>query len=506
MLNCEKQTGDWSGVQVKCGKSYTDLQNSHRNPYVPKPAEYDLDEYTTLPHTVEKKGCMCQCDGGGLYGVLTGQHANLIQKKNTKGFSAIEYFGNHYNQNDDSAGQAGGECKCPDGQTYKVGSNNGCLSLACIGGEMVNNSCKTIEGDWSNKSVICGQKIHHSDKVFYQPSIPHQTCDKAIEYNQCMSSIVLEDELNESCGIRVALNQITYHYCKENRFCDLRIRKCVAKMPPAIKGSDFETNAEALDYAYYQVAKRNCEKNIRGYAENPEAIGITGGGYCMCPDGSYNKVGKMQGSDELACSHGQTAKKFNYGEFIFSNDKVIENADGVGAWGGTCSCGNGVKYMVGDIISTRKNHNECGDLACEGVGAKAGPCKLNTGNKPYEGKWSHRKVVCGRNGFEIAKKENFIGRKMICNRTEIGRCDKGACLGGILRLPLHNELQKNYKTHVKCGKLNNRTVKKAKDRIELSLHIAKQDQIQEHFARNFIKKENEKQRIYSLATHHIERL
>ena len=56
-----------------------------------------------------------------------------------------------------STGNWGGTCTCPDGQTYEVGDNNdGCASLACIGGTP--SKCEKKQwapGKWSSKRVEC---------------------------------------------------------------------------------------------------------------------------------------------------------------------------------------------------------------------------------------------------------------------------------------------------------------------------------------------------------------
>ena len=48
-------------------------------------------------------------------------------------------------------------------------------------------------------------------------------------------------------------------------------------------------------------------------------------------------------------------------------DNTYVKVDGVGGWGGTCTCPDGSTYDVGD------NGNACGSLAC--VGGKAGACQ-----------------------------------------------------------------------------------------------------------------------------------
>ena len=64
-----------------------------------------------------------------------------------------------------------------------------------------------------------------------------------------------------------------------------------------------------------------------------------------------------------------------------NQNKVEENVDGVGGWGGLCKCPNGQEYLVGD------NVDGCATLACDG-GAKVN-C-----NKWEDDRWKHRKVTC----------------------------------------------------------------------------------------------------------------
>ena len=61
------------------------------------------------------------------------------------------------------SGSWGGECTCPNGQTYPVGDNHDmCGSLACVGGEA--GVChKHALGDWSGKRVICGLARQKND-------------------------------------------------------------------------------------------------------------------------------------------------------------------------------------------------------------------------------------------------------------------------------------------------------------------------------------------------------
>ena len=66
--------------------------------------------------------------------------------------------------------------------------------------------------------------------------------------------------------------------------------------------------------------------------------------------------------------------------FFTLTDTVTEKAEGVGGWGGQCTCPNGKVYNVGD------NGDFCKSLAC--LGGKPGVCNES------DGPWSHRKVEC----------------------------------------------------------------------------------------------------------------
>ena len=61
---------------------------------------------------------------------------------------------NMVHENAPGVGGHGGTCRCPDGKLFQVGDNNdGCQSLACVNGDMVN--CNKHRGGWSNRKVIC---------------------------------------------------------------------------------------------------------------------------------------------------------------------------------------------------------------------------------------------------------------------------------------------------------------------------------------------------------------
>ena len=122
------------------------------------------------------------------------------------------------------------------------------------------------------------------------------------------------------------------------------------------------------------------------------------GGSCTCPDGKVYQVGDLQGHSAcskedgcpLACDGGKPGK-LNKQRGPWSHrsvacvdvsrlNKVTEDAEDAGGWGGDCTCPDGQLYQVGDKDFGGK------ELAC--IGGKAG--KINEKN----GAWSHRKVVC----------------------------------------------------------------------------------------------------------------
>jgi len=65
------------------------------------------------------------------------------------------------------------------------------------------------------------------------------------------------------------------------------------------------------------------------------------------------------------------------------NANVVESADWVGEWGGTCTCPDGTQYSVGDVLW------DCGALAC--YGGQMGQCHK------MSGPWSKKKVKCDNN-------------------------------------------------------------------------------------------------------------
>ena len=52
----------------------------------------------------------------------------------------------------------GGDCTCPDGEVYQVGDgNDGCATMACIGGTP--GTCHKKMGEWTNRKVICATAL-----------------------------------------------------------------------------------------------------------------------------------------------------------------------------------------------------------------------------------------------------------------------------------------------------------------------------------------------------------
>ena len=71
------------------------------------------------------------------------------------------FVGNVVEENASGVGGWGGECRCPDGQTYLVGDNDDtCGSLACVNG--VSGDCNKYSGAWSGRKVICAGKKYFS--------------------------------------------------------------------------------------------------------------------------------------------------------------------------------------------------------------------------------------------------------------------------------------------------------------------------------------------------------
>merc|ERR1719195_728243 len=89
-------------------------------------------------------------------------------------------------------------------------------------------------------------------------------------------------------------------------------------------------------------------------------------------EASFNGQGRCWSSIGSETCHdmgGQTA-----------DNVVEEKAQGVGGWGGSCTCPDGSVYQVGD------NFDYCDSLACHG--GISGTCNR------VHGEWSYRKVTC----------------------------------------------------------------------------------------------------------------
>ena len=65
---------------------------------------------------------------------------------------------------------------------------------------------------------------------------------------------------------------------------------------------------------------------------------------------------------------------------ILTGNVVEENAPGIGGWGGTCRCPDGLEYQVAD-------KGACTSLECEN-GEMVGDCIR------HGGAWSYNRVTC----------------------------------------------------------------------------------------------------------------
>jgi len=64
-------------------------------------------------------------------------------------------FANNYDQHDETTGEYGGKCLCPNGRIFAVGSKDGGKTLNCAGGVWNDKAIKKEKGEWSGKSVVC---------------------------------------------------------------------------------------------------------------------------------------------------------------------------------------------------------------------------------------------------------------------------------------------------------------------------------------------------------------
>ena len=92
---------------------------------------------------------------------------------------------------------------------------------------------------------------------------------------------------------------------------------------------------------------------------------------------------------------------------VLHEDVVVDNAPGVGQWGGYCTCPSGVTYGVGD------ENNKCGSLAC--TGGTESEC-IKSVNSAY----SKRRVTCGAAGRDTIEKEE-IG-VVFANKADMRPC------------------------------------------------------------------------------------
>jgi len=122
----------------------------------------------------------------------------------------------------------------------------------------------------------------------------------------------------------------------------------------------------------YGSNERSVEKNPEDCAarclRTEHCIGSSWWGDGGCHLSTYGAT--------LKWSQWATASKC----FETAQNRIQENAAGVGGWGGSCTCPDGSVYQVGD------NHNSCGSLAC--IGGVSGTCNRQ------DGAWSRRKVIC----------------------------------------------------------------------------------------------------------------
>ena len=82
----------------------------------------------------------------------------------------------------------------------------------------------------------------------------------------------------------------------------------------------------------------------------------------------------------LVAALGVSVQHARIGKLDAGPNEYVENAPGVGGYGGDCTCPDGTTYQVGD------NYNSCGSLAC--FGGVSGTCNHR------HGPWSNKKVTC----------------------------------------------------------------------------------------------------------------
>jgi hypothetical protein len=93
------------------------------------------------------------------------------------------------------------------------------------------------------------------------------------------------------------------------------------------------------------------------------------GGTCTCPDGQTYEVGDngdncgsiaCEGGVAGTCSEGGISSANQGKKVTCRPGNYYRKVNGVGGWGGMCTCPDGKKYQVGD------NGDGCASLACEG--------------------------------------------------------------------------------------------------------------------------------------------
>jgi len=81
----------------------------------------------------------------------------------------------NFYRKDENAGFWGGTCTCPDGQLYEVGDNNdGCKSLACVGGEAGDCKKDGIQAVNHGMKVTCAPNVSAEDLKAYEAEVRHQ--------------------------------------------------------------------------------------------------------------------------------------------------------------------------------------------------------------------------------------------------------------------------------------------------------------------------------------------
>ena len=134
---------------------------------------------------------------------------------------------------------------------------------------------------------------------------------------------------------------------------------------------------QQCEEASNQLASRGFNKEVNGANRTPGCfLDPNGFGYFNNRDLNNSTDDGLWGNG-ICVSSGSRAPSPPASS---SGNQVIENAPGVGGWGGSCTCPDGQVYQVGD------ENNYCASLACEG--GVSGTCNRSNGE------WSRRRVVC----------------------------------------------------------------------------------------------------------------